>query len=171
VNDDDDNNDDAVGAAPSRSRPGFGPVYGIHESDEGMLEWSWADERLAASRNYWIVTASADGTPNAAPVWGVWADGAVHFGTSARSRKGRNLARDPRVVIHPESGDEVVILQGEVERYVLEDRIADAFKAKYDWRPDPGAPDGEGWYVLRPRRALAWLEADYPRTATRFDFA
>ncbi len=136
-----------------------------------MLDWSWADERLAASRNYWIVTSSADGTPNAAPVWGIWADGAVHFGTSTRSRKGRDLSRDPRVVIHLESGDEVVILQGEIERYVLDERIADAFKAKYDWRPNPEDPNGDGWYLLRPQRALAWLESDYPKTATRFDFA
>ena len=80
-----------------------------------MLDWAWADERLAASRNYWIVTADADGRPRAAPVWGVWFDDAVVFGTSPASRKARNLARDPRVVINLESGDEVVILEGEVE--------------------------------------------------------
>lgn len=150
---------------PRRSRPAFGPVYGIATEEEGMLPWSWADERLATSRNYWIVTASADGTPNAAPVWGVWAGGAVYFSTSQRSRKGRDLARDPRVVIHLESGDEVVILQGEVEPYELTDAMADAYEAKYDYRPT----NGEGWYLLRPRRVLAWLETDYPKTATRFD--
>jgi hypothetical protein len=155
---------------PRPSRPEFGPAYGIVQDDDGMLDWSWADERLAASRNYWIVTSSADGTPNAAPVWGVWADGAVHFSTSPRSRKGRDLARDPRVVIHLESGDEVVILQGEVERNVLDDPLADTYEAKYDYRPDPKDTSGV-WYLLRPRRALAWLEADYPKTATRFDFA
>jgi hypothetical protein len=37
---------------------------------------------------------------------------------------------------------------------------------KYDYRPEPG----EGWYSLAPRRALAWREEDYPRSATRFDF-
>ena len=151
---------------PRRSRPAFGPVYGIAEGEEGMLPWSWADERLAASRSYWIVTASAGGTPNAAPVWGVWADGAVHFSTSTRSRKGRDLSRDPRVVIHLESGDEVVILHGEVEPFELTDALADAYEAKYDYRPT----SGEGWYLLRPQRGLAWIEADYPKTATRFDF-
>jgi hypothetical protein len=155
---------------PRRSRPGFGPDYGIAEGDEGMLDWSWADERLAAARNYWIVTSSADGTPNAVPVWGVWADGAVHFSTSPRSRKGLDLARDPRAVIHLESGDEVVILQGDVEEHVLDDSLADSYHAKYDYRPDPEETSGV-WYVLRPRRALAWIEADYPKTASRFDFA
>jgi hypothetical protein len=102
----------------------------------------------------------------AAPVWGVWADGAVRFSTNPRSRKGLNLARDPRVVIHLDSGDDVVILHGEAEPYELEDSIADAYEAKYDYRPEPR----EGWFRLRPRRALAWLERDYPKTATRFDF-
>jgi hypothetical protein len=149
-----------------RSRPEFGPNYGISAEEEGMLAWSWADERLGAARNYWIVTAGTDREPSAAPVWGVWADGAVYFSTSPRSRKGQNLAADPRVVIHLESGDEVVILHGEVERYELKESLADAYEAKYDYRPEPG----EGWFTLRPRRALAWLEREYPKTATRFDF-
>jgi hypothetical protein len=149
-----------------RSRPEFGPKYGISTDAEGMLPWSWADERLGAARNYWIVTAGTDREPSAAPVWGVWTDGAVHFSTSPLSRKGLNLARDPRVVIHLDSGDEVVILHGEVEQYELEDSIADAYEGKYDYRPEPG----EGWFKLRPRRALAWLEREYPKTATRFDF-
>lgn len=151
---------------PARSRPGFSEAYGIAESEEGMLPWSWADERLATARNYWIVTSSEDGAPNAAPVWGIWADGAVHFSTSPRSRKGRNLARDPRVLIHLDSGDEVVILAGEVAPVALDERVADAYEAKYDWRPE----DGEGWFRLQPRRALAWLERDYVKSATRFDF-
>jgi hypothetical protein len=157
-------------SSPRRSRPRFGPSYGISADDEGMLAWSWAEERLARSRNYWIASTSSDGRPSVAPVWGVWRDGAVHFGTNARSRKARNLERDSRVVIHLESGDEAVILHGEVERFVPDDALADAFEQKYDWRPDPADASGEGWYRLRPRRALAWLERDYPKTATRFDF-
>jgi hypothetical protein len=150
---------------PDRRRPGFGPDYGISESEEGMLGWSWAEERLVASRNYWIVTAGDDGAPSAAPVWGVWAEGAVYFGTNPRSRKGQNLARDPRVVVHLESGDEVVILQGKVEIHEVDDSVLDGYEAKYGYRPP-----SRRLFGLRPRRALAWLEADYPKTATRFDF-
>jgi PPOX class probable F420-dependent enzyme len=147
-------------------RPRFPPGYGISSEPEGMLQWSWAEERLAASRNYWIVTVRPDGSPHSAPVWGLWIDGAVVFSTSPESRKGRNLARDPRVVVNLESGDEVVILEGVVEVVALDDRIADAYEKKYDYRPG-----GEGdWFVLRPRNAYAWLERDYPRSATRFAF-
>jgi pyridoxine/pyridoxamine 5'-phosphate oxidase len=151
---------------PRRSRPHFEPGYGIHEGEEGMLDWSWAEERLERSRNYWIVTVDEDGAPAAVPVWGVWAEGAVYFGTNPNSRKGRNLARDRRVVIHLESGDEVVILHGEIGRGDLPDAVVEAYEAKYDFRPE----NTENWFVLRPRRALAWLEHDYPKTATRFDF-
>jgi pyridoxine/pyridoxamine 5'-phosphate oxidase len=135
-----------------------------------MLDWSWADARLSGSRNYWVASTTPDGRPSVVPVWAVWMDGAVHFGTDSRSLKARNLERDPRVAIHLESGDDVVILHGKVETFVLNDAVADAYNAKYDYRPNPDETSAEGWYRLRPRRALAWLERDFPNTATRFDF-
>ena len=131
-----------------------------------MLPWSWATERLVANRNFWVGTTRPDGSPHAAPVWAVWLDDGLWFGTSPQSRKGRNLARDPRVVVHVESGDEVVVLEGSVEVTALPDRAADAYGAKYDHRPRPGDP----WFRLRPGIAYAWLEHEYPRTATRFAF-
>ncbi len=155
---------------PSRRRPDFKQKYGIHDAPEGMLDWAWADERLAASRNYWIGTADEDGRPRAIPVWGVWIDDSVVFGTNARSRKAQNLEQDPRVVVHLESGDECVILEGEVERIEPTEEIAAAFEPKYDWKPDLATTGGECWYRLRPKLAQAWLETDYPSTATRFDF-
>jgi PPOX class probable F420-dependent enzyme len=154
---------------PVAQRPHFPEGYGISASDDGLLPWSWAEERLAASRNYWVVTADSSGGPHAMPVWGLWIDGAVVFSTSPESRKGRNLARDPRVVIHLESGDEVVVLEGDVERTPLGDRLADAYEEKYQYRPEPGSPEGL-WYRLAPRVAYAWVERDYPKTATRFSF-
>ena len=155
---------------PTRRRPDFGPNYGIEAAPEGMLDWAWADERLERSRNYWIGTADEDGRPRAIPVWGVWIDDSVVFGTNARSRKAINLERDARVVVHLESGDEVVILEGEVETIEVTDEIADAFKPKYDWRPEVGGGDSTRWYRLRPVLAQAWTESEYPKTATRFDF-
>lgn len=130
-----------------------------------MLPWSWATERLAASRNYWIGTAHPDGRPHAAPVWGLWHDDAVVFGTNPESRKGRNIERNPLVVVHLESGDEVVILEGTIDRVEIDDAVADAYKAKYAFRPGLGL-----WYRLLPKVAYAWLEHDYPRSATRYDW-
>ncbi len=146
---------------PRASRPSF-PGYGVPEDDDGMLPWSWAEERLADAHNYWLATVG----PHASPVWALWRDGGIVFSCGARSRKARDLARDPRLVVHLESGDEVVIVEGEAEPTVATDEVIDEYERKYDFR----ASAGEGWYRVIPRRVFAWREKDYPRSATRFDF-
>jgi pyridoxine/pyridoxamine 5'-phosphate oxidase len=154
-------------------RPIMPPGYGVQAAEEGgLLPWAWVDERLSAARNYWLCTARADGRPHAMPVWGVWLDGAVMFGTDRASRKGQNLATKPDCVVHLESGDEVVILEGRAEE--IRDRetlgaLADAYEVKYAIRAigeEPGA--GAAVYAVRPKVVLAWLEADFPKTATRW---
>jgi pyridoxine/pyridoxamine 5'-phosphate oxidase len=150
---------------PRASRAGF-PGYGITTDVEGMLPWSWAVERLAVAHNYWVATASAERGPHAMPVWGLWRDGAFVFNTGAESRKARNLAADPRVVVHLESGDEVVVLEGVVERVPATAELVDEYDAKYSFRTEVGS----SWYSVRPRRAYAFRERDYPQSATRYDF-
>ena len=148
-------------------RPGFAPDYGISADEEGRLPWEWADARLGAAHNYWIATGGSAG-PNAAPVWGLWLGDVFVFSTNPTSRKGRDLAADPRIVVHLESGDEVVILQGSAEPLepALHDRVRDEYEQKYGMRLDPD----EGWFQLRPSRGQAWRESDYPTSATRYDF-
>jgi hypothetical protein len=155
---------------PRASRPRF-PGYGIAEEEDGLIPWSWASERLEASRNYWISSTRPDGRPHAMPVWGVWLDETFYFGTGVRSQKARNLAANPAVVVHLESGDDVVVLEGAVEVVEGEEPaepVNRAYERKYGWRAEPGDP--APLYRLLPRRAFAWTEKDYPRSATRFDF-
>jgi hypothetical protein len=105
------------------------------------------------------------------PVWGLWLDGAVVFSTDPGSVKGRNLAAEPRVVVHLESGDDVVIVEGTVEIRQgadVPDGFADAYENKYALRPEPGP--GQVVYVLRPAVVLAWREKDFPTSATRWTF-
>src|SRR3712207_2502017 len=152
---------------PRTDRPDM-EGYGITTDREGMLAWSWASEQLAAARNYWVSTTRPDGRPHAAPVWGVWLDETFYFGTGSTSRKGRNLARNPAVVVHLESGDESVILEGVAEPVTdpsLLQRYADAYEAKYQFRPDTSNP--EGTFRLRARVAFGWRERDFPTSATR----
>jgi pyridoxine/pyridoxamine 5'-phosphate oxidase len=151
-------------------RPGFTPGYGIASSDDGLLPWSWVEERLTAARNYWVTTTRADGRPHAAPVWGVWYDGAIVFSTDPASVKGASLAVRPDIVIHLESGDDVVICEGRVER--LTDRaeleaLNTVYRAKFGTGIDPDNPD-HGVYRLAPSVVFAWREADFPTSATRF---
>jgi nitroimidazol reductase NimA-like FMN-containing flavoprotein (pyridoxamine 5'-phosphate oxidase superfamily) len=159
-------------ALPAPTRPHM-PGYGIKAEPEGMLPWCWADARLSESRNYWICTTRPDGRPHAAPVWGVWLDGALYFGSGERSVKTRNLAANPAVVAHVESGDDVVIVEGVTEMRLdldpaLFERIADVYAAKYDgFKPSASEP----LFVVRPRVVFAWMEKSYPDTATRWRFA
>jgi hypothetical protein len=163
--------------APIVERPGMAAGYGIKPADpEKMLAWATVEAKLAAARNYWVCTARPDGRPHVAPIWGLWRDGALHFGTDPASRKARNLAANPELAVHLESGDDVVILEGAVE--LTEDpaliaSIWPAYGEKYampqaDLEQLAAMPSAI--YRFRPRLAFAWLESSFPDTATRFRF-
>jgi hypothetical protein len=156
---------------PRRRRPPF-KGYGLTESEEGMLAWSWATERLERARNYWVSTTRPDGRPHSMPVWGIWLDDAFFFGSGRESAKSRNLAASPAIVVHLESGDETVIIEGLAERVLddaLEKRVDEVYGRKYDFTPDLSG-ETDPWFVVRPRRAYAWAEHNYTGSATQFDF-
>ena len=90
------------------------PGYGIRPADEGtgLLPWSWAEERLISSRNYWVVSSWPDGRPHAMPVWGMWHDGGFWFSSSRGSRKAKNLAENPRCVVTTEDAENPVVVEG-----------------------------------------------------------
>lgn len=152
--------------------PQVPPLYGVKERKK-FLPFSHAEERLARSRNYWICTARPDGRPHSIPVWGFWIDGAVYFGTDRSSRKAKNLAHNPAVSVHLESGDDVIILEGAAVEVNLSDKsifkkLDDASRAKYKM-PLMVVPEGV-IYAVRPRVVLAWTEKDFPNNATRWTF-
>ncbi len=155
---------------PEARRPRMGAGYGISTSDQGMFSWRHVTERMSGARNYWVSTTRPDGRPHAAPVWGVWVGGTLYFGTGRRSRKGRNLAANRYVVAHLESGDDVVIVEGVAEEVTERASLADvdvAYRTKYGMGVTE-AGDGAAWYGLRPETVYAWLEDDFPNTATRW---
>ena len=90
---------------PRVSRP-YMPGYGISGPAEGsgLLQWSWAAERLTAARNYWVATVWPTGRPHLMPVWGMWDDSTLWFSSAAGSRKTKNLRADPHCVISTEFG-------------------------------------------------------------------
>lgn len=148
------------------------PDYGISEAAEGQLPWSWAEERLIASRNYWISTTRPDGRPHAMPVWGVWLDDALYFSTAAGSTKARNLARDPRCTATTEYAGEAVIVEGVAEIVTDEDTLArfkTAYDPKYDWDMDVNTGP---IYSVRPTVAFGFTESadSFQKTATRWRF-
>jgi Pyridoxamine 5'-phosphate oxidase len=157
---------------PEASRPRFPDVYGIHEDAAGLLDWSWATERLAAARNYWVSTTRPDGRPHAMPVWGLWHEDAFYFSSAPSSRKARNLAANSAVVVHLESGDEVVVVEGHAEQAMDEEllaRLSVDYTRKYGYEVTFTA-EGRGLVAVRAQVAYAWREADFPASATRFRF-
>ena len=151
---------------PKRSRPAIPTDYGIPQTEEGMIEWSWAVEQLEAAKAYWVATVNPQNHPHAVPTWGAWIDNRLYFGGGPNTRHMRNLEKNPYISIHLESADEVVIVEGIVETVTdpspeLVKQVGDIYEAKYKMREGPVT-------VAIPKRAFAWTT--YPTTVTRFIF-
>jgi len=160
---------------PQPSRPHM-PGYGVSKKRAGMLEWSRVSKQMAQARNYWIITTRADRRPHAAPVWGIWLDEIFYLSTGARSVKAKNLARNPALVVHLESGDDAVILEGIAERVrdaATLARFNQAYGKKYKF-----FPLGKGGkkksldpiYALHVRVAFNWIEKKFLVSPTRWVF-
>src|SRR5690349_18223839 len=140
----------------------------------------------ANSRTTWLSTINQDGSPHVTAVGALWADGAFWFQTGAGTRKGRNVARDPRCSIAVSVRDADVVIEGDAARVTEPSALARIAKAWADqgW---PAEPDGSGpgitapfnapaqgpppWNVYRigPRSAVVTLAAE-PGGLTRFRF-
>lgn len=156
-------------AQPKRMRPKM-KDYGINADGDGLLEWAWVSERMAKTHNYWVCSTRPDGRPHAAPVWGIWHDETFYFYTGLQSRKGRNIQTNPDVVVHLESGDETVIFEGtltQIHDEALQQQLSQLYGAKYPHTPDPQT---DPLFKLQARVVLAWLEQDFPKTCTRWQF-
>jgi nitroimidazol reductase NimA-like FMN-containing flavoprotein (pyridoxamine 5'-phosphate oxidase superfamily) len=99
--------------------------YGVPADPAGVLPWTWAQERLVANKNFWVVTVSASARPHSLPVWGVWLSDPDRFwfSCSPNSRKARNIAENPHCVVTVDHTVECVSVQG---RARPADRVRDA---------------------------------------------
>jgi Pyridoxamine 5'-phosphate oxidase len=158
---------------PVASRPQFPKGYGIKKARAGLLRWAFVDERMSTARNYWIVTSRPDSRPHAVPVWGVWLERNLYFSTDRNSRKSRNLRQNPAIVVHLESGDDVVILEGAASLAENGQDLAaidEAYLAKYGMRVVGFMPTSV-IYAVTPSVAFAWREKDFDVSATRWRLA
>src|SRR5207244_11433521 len=73
---------------PVASRP-YMPGYGTLGPEEGtgLLPWSWAEEQLTVSHDYWLASVWPDGRPHLMTVWGMLQVGALWDSSRGRSRK------------------------------------------------------------------------------------
>src|ERR1700683_4177918 len=156
---------------PKAERPSFAKGYGIGTGAYGMREWKEVSRMLAKAHNYWLGTLRPDGRPHVMPVWGVWVDGAVYFGTDRNSEKGRNLRANPAVTVHLD-GDDAVIIEGiarQVHHSGLVARLDKDYAKKYGMKLT-GAPGDLVILAVEPRKIFAFREKDFPKSATRWRF-
>lgn len=143
------------------------PGYGLAPADDGLLAWSWAEERLAEAHNYWLSTVGPDGAPHAVAVWGLWHNETFLFSTGGASRKARHLERDTRCVVTTERADEAVVVEGQatlVDDAATLERFFTAYQAKYPM----GAPTDSPVFAVRPLTVFGFTELGLPTDATRW---
>ena len=124
--------------------------------------------RLAASMNYWICTTRPDGRPHTAPVWGVWLDGALYFGT--RGQKARNLEALPYAIAHIDSSDDVAMVAGTVTPVDDREGIRRILEAEHE-KYGVEVTDELGpfrYYRLEPEEGWAWLDSTTVKVDARW---
>lgn len=153
------------------------PGYGIApaEAGSGLLPWSWAAERLAGARNYWVASVWPDGRPHSMPVWGVWDDSVLWFTSSVSSRKVKNLRADPRCVVTTEDAGDPVVIEGRAkfttDRAVIR-RVLDLMNEKYrsdlvEGFLDPAVNATIG---VPPDQVISMRHGDFTGSPTRWRF-
>lgn len=167
-------------AAPTATRAGIDPGYQGRDpataAAAGLLSWAEASERLAAAKNYWVVTAAADGRPCPRPLWGLWIDDSLIFTVLRSTRTARNLAANPYASVHLESTEQVLIMEGVVtetdpgQLAAFFEAWLEKYAAEGAGASDPGTLD-RVVYRLRPRQVHAWTLGRFPGDATRWTFA
>src|SRR5256885_7356488 len=134
----------------------------------------------------WLVTINPDGSPHVTGIGALWVDGAFWFETGDRTRKAKNLARDPRSSVSVATHEFDLVVDGEAhkvtdpptvsamaERWAAEgwparvDDSGQALTAEFS-APSAGPPP---WFVycLSPHTATA-LGTVEPGGATRWRF-
>ncbi|MGD0568660.1 MAG: pyridoxamine 5'-phosphate oxidase family protein [Candidatus Sulfotelmatobacter sp.] len=163
------------GSAPRASRP-YAPGYGLPESNKALLPWSWAEQRLKKSHNYWITTVKPDNSPHTMVVWGLWRDGRFLFSTGSNSRKARNLALNPRCVVCTEHAQEAVIIEGtaDIADVPARRKFLSMYERKYKFDMKGMEQDilsmKEPVFAVRPRVVFGFWEKHFVEKSTRWKF-
>ena len=159
---------------PKVSRPQFPKGYVDHPVS--YVDWSWVAAQLTDSKNYWLCSTRPDGRPHVVPRWAVYVDGKIFYDGSPETRHAQNIASNPHVSVHLESGDQVIILEGTSipagkPDPGLANRLVEAYRKKYaaiGYSPEPQQWDEGGLYVFTPSQCIAWTS--FTENPTKFVF-
>jgi len=153
------------------ARRPFMPGYGIlgPTGGTGLLPWSWAEERLLASHDYWLATTAPDGRPHVTPVWGTWSADRLWFSCGGGSRKARNLTRDARCAITTDDALNPVIIEGSAARESDDGPVrlfTDTINAKYGTDYGVEFFSDNALFAVTPERVFGLLESDFSGSPT-----
>jgi len=126
-------------------------LYGA-PSEHPPLDWSWVEEQLERAGTYWVL-ATGPGHPHPRPVWAVWQDATLHLSIGSPVIR-RQLAADPTVTVHLDSGIDTVIVEGYARGETDDAAVVAAFDRKYDYDYDV-ARFGP-LIIVEPARITAW---------------
>jgi hypothetical protein len=163
-----------------------------------LMDWSAITARMdrgisqepgaggPSRHTYWLTTLNPDGSPHVTGIGALWFDSVFWFETGERTRKGRNLARDPRCALNISTEEFDLVVEGTAEQITEPAAVAELAKrwAAEGW---PARPDDSGqavtaefsapsagpppWHVYRltPHTATA-VGTVAPFGATRWQF-
>jgi hypothetical protein len=95
-----------------------------------LIEWAVIEDRLAQGvtqapgtggpdrHTSWLATINRDGSPHVTGVGALWFGGAFWFETGELTRKGRNLARDPRCTLSVATHEFDLVVEGVAEKII-----------------------------------------------------
>ena len=166
--------------------------------DLPLVDWSTITERLEQGMTQapstggpdrhtcWLATIDADGSPHVTGIGAIWVADRFWFETGDRTRKARNIARDPRCTLSISTHEFDLVVEGEAakitdpatvasmaDRWAAEgwpcrvDETGVALTADFS-APSAGPPP---WFVYRvtPTAATALIVIE-PGGATRWTF-
>jgi len=163
-----------------------------------LLDWARIEARLEEGLSQapgsggpdrhtcWLATMNPDGSPHVTGIGALWVDGSFWFETGERTRKGKNLASDPRCALSVATHDFDLVVEGTAHR-VTDPATVAAMAARWSAQGWPARVDDSGvaltadfsapsagpppWlvYQLTPHQATA-LETIEPGGVTRWSF-
>jgi Pyridoxamine 5'-phosphate oxidase len=163
-----------------------------------LMDWSLVADRLERGvpqapgtggpnrHTCWLTTINPDGSPHVTGVGGLWAHGSFWFSSGEGTRKGRNVARDPRCVLSVAVNEFDLVVEGHAVK-VNDPGLVTEMAGRWAAEGWPARVDETGlaitadysaqsagpppWHVYRltPRQATA-VETVAPGRATRWSF-
>ena len=158
---------------PQVTRPRF--PKGYVDNPQRLLAWEPVAAGLAEAKHYWLCSVRPNSRPHAIPKWAVWVNARLYFDGSPETRHARNIAANPFVSVHLESGERAVILEGTAQEIRptpdLAAAVAQAYAAKYaaaGYAPALDTWAAGGLFEITPRTVIAWTS--FSEDPTKFVF-